>query len=149
MNSTNIMIYKWTRGEVKLDELEEGGAFYDAGKIFLYPLCIDKGNMLAIRPGDGEDAWVPGAFGIKEPLKEKGKVVAPEDIDMILCPLAAFDDDMNRLGMGGGYYDRFLPMCRNAIKVGVAFDVQRLPEVPAKPHDIKMDMIITDIPRFC
>ena len=143
-SSTNIMIYKWTRGEVKLDELEEGGAFYDARKVFLYPLCIDTGKMLAIRPGTDEDAWAPGAFGIKEPVKEKGQVAAPEEIDLIICPLSGFDDNLNRLGMGGGYYDRFLPMCRNAIKTGVAFDVQQLLKVPAGPFDIKMDMIITE-----
>lgn len=141
------MIYKWTRGEVKLDELEAGGSFYDDHKVFLYPLCVNDGNMIAIKPGDGEDSWAPGAFGIKEPLKEKGNAVAPEEIDIVICPLTGFDDDMNRLGMGSGYYDRFLPMCKNAVRIGVAFDVQRLQKIPVEPHDVKMDMIITESKR--
>lgn len=143
-NARNVFIYKWVRGEVKLDELEAGGTYFDPEKVFLYPLCIDDGIMLAIKPGEGENAWVSGAFNIKEPVKDEGEVISPDKIDLVLCPLTGFDDDLNRLGMGGGYYDRFLPMCINAVKIGVAFEVQRLSQIPAEPHDIRMDMIITE-----
>jgi len=139
-----VMLYKWTRGEVKLDELEEGGAFHDGHKTLLYPLCMDDGIMVAIRPGGGEDSWALGAFGITEPVREKGEVIQPEKIDLIICPVAGFDEKLNRLGMGSGYYDRFLPLCTKAAKIGVAFEVQRLDAIPAEPHDIKMDMVITE-----
>lgn len=139
-----VMLYKWTRGEVRLDELEEGGSFFDGNKTILYPLCIGDGIMFAVRPGDDEGSWAQGAFGIIEPVREKGEVIPPEEIDLIICPVAGFDADLNRLGMGSGYYDRFLPLCTKAAKIGVAFEVQRLDAIPAEPHDIKMDMIITE-----
>ncbi|MBQ9031802.1 MAG: 5-formyltetrahydrofolate cyclo-ligase [Parasporobacterium sp.] len=145
-NAKTVMIYKWTRGEVKLDELEPGGRFYDPQKTFLYPLCEGQGVMIAIKPGEGADSWQSGAFGIREPVKDRGEVISPETIDLVLCPLAGFDENRNRLGKGGGYYDRFLPLCAKAVKIGVAFEEQKLSRVPSEPHDFKMDMIITEHP---
>ena len=62
--------------------------------------------MAALAP-KGEDAWREGSYGIMEPVMEKSQMVQPEDIDLILCPCTAFDEDCNRMGMGGGYYDRY------------------------------------------
>ena len=148
-NAKTIMLYKWTKGEVKLDYLEKLNPD-KAGKTFVYPLCIDKENMIAIEPGgaaqgkDSEAIWREGPFGIKEPNREMGREVLPEEIDMVICPLVGFDEYDNRLGMGGGYYDRFLPKCKKAKKIGVAFDVQELPMVPVEDYDVMLDDIITD-----
>lgn len=147
-NAKTVMIYKWIRGEVRLNELEKGGAFFDAQKILIYPLCIDDGIMFAIRPGSKDGSWVKGAFGIMEPVREKGTVIAPEEIDLVICPLSGFDEELNRLGMGSGYYDRFLPQCKNAVRIGAAFDVQKLDKIPAQPHDMKMDIVITEKHQF-
>ena len=138
----NIMIYKWTKGEVKLDAFE---TTMGENQSLLYPLPVDdEGNMIAIKPGEGKDAWKEGLFGIFEPVKENGDIIAPEDIDLIICPLSAFDEDCNRLGMGKGYYDRFLPKCINAKKIGVAFEVQKIKKVPAEPFDYVLEMIVTE-----
>lgn len=136
-----IMIYKWTSGEVKLDELEKEGRFFFDNKTLVYPYVTGK-EMIAIKPGEGEGAWREGAFGIREPNPEMGTVVLPEEIDLVICPLVGYDSQGNRLGMGGGYYDRYLPLCKNAKKIGVAFTVQKLPKVPTLDHDIKLDEII-------
>ena len=148
-NSKVIMLYKWTGGEVRLDYLEEINSKNQ--KTLIYPLCIDKEHMIALEPGGSVDAasnhddiWRDGSFGIKEPVREKGKEYDPSEIDLVICPLVGFDDDGNRLGMGGGYYDRFLPECVNAKKIGVAFNVQRLLKVPTGDYDFRLDEIVSD-----
>ena len=54
----------------------------------------------------------------------------------------SFDLQNNRLGRGKGYYDRFLPLIPQAYKIGVCFDFQRMPGIPAGPHDMKVDEVI-------
>ena len=96
--------------------------------------------MEAYIPG----AWKTGAFGIPEPDPGKSKQVPPEEIDLVLCPCAGFDESGNRVGMGAGYYDRYLPRCKNAAVCAVAFEAQRLEQVYTDEHDRKMDGVITE-----
>jgi 5-formyltetrahydrofolate cyclo-ligase len=63
--------------------------------------------------------------------------------NMILVPLLAFDDDMARIGHGGGWYDRMLAHQPKALKVGLAYDFQRVQDARAEPHDIALDIIVT------
>lgn len=64
--------------------------------------------------------------------------------DVIFVPMLAFDESLNRLGMGGGWYDRFLVTQPQAIKIGLAFEVQRVNHVPVETHDVAMDVIVTE-----
>ena len=73
------------------------------------------------------------------------ELVKPEEIDIIVCPVVAFDSECNRLGYGGGYYDRYLPrMSPSTIRIGVAFACQEVEEIPRDPHDIPLDRIFTE-----
>ena len=63
--------------------------------------------------------------------------------DMIIVPLLAFDDDLQRLGFGGGWYDRFLAGQPDALKIGFAYEFQHADQIPVEPHDIPLDLIIT------
>lgn len=75
---------------------------------------------------------------------DAARVVNPLDIDLILVPGLAFDRHGNRLGQGGGYYDRYLPSLRkDCLVVGIAFDEQIVDEVPCGPNDCKVDYIVT------
>lgn len=70
----------------------------------------------------------------------------PEMIDVVIVPGLAFDWRGNRLGRGGGFYDRFLARLRpDARRIGVAWDVQYVAEVPVEEHDQRMDVIVTDV----
>lgn len=84
----------------------------------------------------------PGAFGIEEP--GAGAVVCdPAEIDLMLVPGVAFAPDGRRLGRGRGYYDRYLARADvRAVRVGVCFAHQLTEEVPAEPHDVRMDRVI-------
>lgn len=68
--------------------------------------------------------------------------------DVIIIPLLAFDESGNRLGYGGGWYDRFLAEQPQALKIGLAYDVQRAPTLPVEPHDRSLDYVVTEANIF-
>ncbi len=74
-----------------------------------------------------------------------GRPLVPHLIDLVIVPGLAFDTTGNRLGRGGGFYDRFLRrLRRSATTVGLAFDAQVVDTVPADDHDFGMDVVVTD-----
>jgi len=81
-------------------------------------------------------------YGIPEP--EIKKIVYP---DILLIPLVAFDKNLNRLGYGGGYYDRLIEKLskkKKFIKIGLAFSFQKIDKVPINAYDQKLDYIVTN-----
>ena len=68
----------------------------------------------------------------------------PETLDLILVPCTAFDEACRRVGMGKGYYDRYLPRCTGAAVYGVAYEVQKVEAAAAGPLDIRLDGVITE-----
>ena len=64
--------------------------------------------------------------------------------DVIICPLIGFDKKLNRLGRGGGYYDKTLFKNQNAFKIGFAYSIQESDSLPIEKHDISMNAIITE-----
>lgn len=137
-----VMIYRGIRGEVRLDELEN--AAEAEGKILVYPLCISKTEMIVLLPGEGDSCWKKGAFGILEPVRELSREIAPEEIDLVICPCTVFDEDCGRMGMGAGFYDRYLERCCNAHVVSVAFEAQKAEKIPMQPWDKPMEMVFTE-----
>jgi len=81
-------------------------------------------------------------YGIPEPISNK--VVYPS---ILLVPLVAFDRHLNRVGYGGGFYDRYikkLKKTKKIITIGLAFSFQKVKSVPTNKYDIKLDFIITN-----
>ena len=136
--ANTVMIYDHVGGELSLDSLLTHPAA--AGKRFCYPLVVSKTEMIAMVPG----AWKPGAYGIREPVRELSEEVPPEEIDLVVCPGTAFDPACNRMGMGGGYYDRYLPRCVNAHIVMAAFEIQKVDRLPVDPWDQSVEMVFTE-----
>ena len=133
-----VMIYDHVGGELSLDSLLTHPAA--AGKRFCYPLCVSRTEMIAMIPG----AWKPGAYGIREPVRELSEEIPPEELDLVVCPGTGFDPACNRMGMGGGYYDRYLPRCVNARIVLVAFEAQKVPALPVDPWDRPVEQVFTE-----
>lgn len=136
-----IMIYKAFRSEAELTALEEYARLDD--KVLLYPYCVEDFQMLALRPNH-PDAWGKDSYGIFVPIRGRAESVPPEEIDLVICPCAAFDSAGHRLGMGKGYYDRFLPRCVNATVALAAFSEQRLTLVYTDPHDVIVNKVFTE-----
>lgn len=140
-NAKTVMLYQSIKGEVQLKSLERFSE--NSGKKFVYPLCTAPGEMIALYPKTN-NAWKKGFCGIMEPVRACSDEVLQEDIDLVICPCTVFDSNCNRIGMGGGYYDRFLTRCKKAVKVAVAFEIQKADQIISQPWDIKMDMIFTE-----
>ena len=92
----------------------------------------------------GPDGWEVGTYGIRTPVLERAALIRPEALDLVLVPCTAFDAACRRVGMGKGYYDRYLPGCRNAVALGVTFEAQRVPEAAADEQDWQLDGFVTE-----
>ena len=75
--------------------------------------------------------------------------LAPEELDLVLVPCTAFDAQCRRVGMGKGYYDRYLPRCPQAVWLGVAFEVQRVEAAAVDATDQRLDGYVTEGGIYC
>ncbi len=111
------------------------------GVTLAFPATGPEGRMEACVP---LGPLVPGRFSIPEPDPARSRRLAPEELDAVLVPCAAFDAEGGRLGRGGGYYDRFLLRCPRAAAILTAFEAQRLERVPREAHDLSFSLLVTE-----
>jgi len=148
--SEHIAFYLSHQGEINPMPILE--AAYAAGKkCYLPKLHPRKIGELCFH------AFVPGGplmlnrYGIWEPDDDPDSVFPAWHLDLVFTPLVAFDHEKNRLGMGKGYYDRtfsFVKHDENAHKpylVGLAYQFQKVVQLHAKPHDVRLHEVITEI----
>ena len=119
------------------------------GKRVVVPWCVVETNTLELFLLEDVSELVEGAYKILEPKEElrslPAKVVKPEELDLVMVPGTAFDPRGGRMGQGKGYYDRLLATARaDAPLVGMAFDCQVFDEIPVAPHDVFMDLVLTE-----
>ena len=139
-NAQVILVYAAFGGEADLTELLSLAE--QLGKTVAYPICGENFSLTAVpAPADG---WEVGAYGIRTPVPERSVLLPPEALDLVLVPCTAFDSSCRRVGMGKGYYDRYLPRCKNAAKIGIAFEVQRVEHAAVDEHDQRLDGYITE-----
>ncbi len=132
-----LLVYAAANSEVDIEPA--AFEFRRRGVRTVYPRV--RGEELDLVPVGNTDPLTPGHRGIREPL---GQAVDPTLVDAVVVPGVAFDLRGRRLGQGGGHYDRLLPRIDDALRVGVAFACQVVPRIPDEPHDIAMDVLITD-----
>ena len=111
------------------------------GKRIAFPLCIEDGGLRLFIPAE-ENGFEPGAYGILEPDAERAEEVGADSLDAIILPAIGFDRELNRLGQGGGYYDRLLAKT-SCFTVMVGFDCQLVDFVPTEALDRKADALVT------
>ncbi|MEM9601391.1 MAG: 5-formyltetrahydrofolate cyclo-ligase [Pseudomonadota bacterium] len=137
--------YCAVRGEISLEPVLHIAA--ELGKVVHLPILRD--GTMAFAP------WTPGAplerrdLGLLEPHHDPSARVPPADIDLVLAPLVVFDDHCQRIGQGGGFYDRSFafrldPAVRTPVLIGVAHDMQREARLRPMPWDVPLDMIATE-----
>ena len=140
LNAITVMAYVSMPVEIQLQEF-----FKDClarKKVLAIPFIVGRGIMRAVHLPN-LDALEMGDFGILTVRKELRVLVENKEIDCIIVPGAAFDMQGNRLGLGGGYYDKFLKLTPNAKKIALAYDFQIVEDLPVAPYDSKVDLIIT------
>jgi 5-formyltetrahydrofolate cyclo-ligase len=94
-------------------------------------------RFLAWRPGD---ALIAGPGGVPQPVAD----AEPLSPDMVLVPLIGFDRQLHRLGQGAGHYDRALAVLDDARRIGLAWSMQELPELPQDPWDVPLHAVATE-----
>lgn len=135
-------------GELPLHRVQMGLA---ADQIWCLPL-IQPDGRLRFAPWRAGDALLPNRFGIPEPAVEAAATLPAEAMSLVLLPLLGFDRSGQRLGTGGGYYDRSFAFRhqRSAppVLIGMAYAVQEIPSLPAERWDVPLDLIITERERI-
>ncbi|NND53397.1 MAG: 5-formyltetrahydrofolate cyclo-ligase [Gammaproteobacteria bacterium] len=111
---------------------------------------ILRKNDLVFAPAGSARIFNKNRYGIPEPAHRQSELRTPQQLDIIVTPLVAFDRRCNRIGMGGGYYDRTLAFkkhrrnWRRPLAVGVAYSFQRVGAIQANTWDIPLDVVITE-----
>jgi 5-formyltetrahydrofolate cyclo-ligase len=91
-----------------------------------------------------ENDIVAGPFGTWQPPND-ARTIAPAELDVVLVPLLAFDDRGNRLGQGGGFYDRsFNADQKTPLRLGIGYAVQRILQIPTEAHDVTLHAVCTE-----
>lgn len=98
---------------------------------------IEQGEMVAVTYGED---FSLSAYGIREPLG----TLFDGSPDLAITPLLAADKQGNRLGYGGGYYDRYFKTHNKTLRIGYAFDAQLVERLPATQEDERLDMLVTE-----
>ena len=103
---------------------------------------IKKDNQMNFYSWSRNNPLKINKFGIPEPVSSK--ILYP---DILLVPLVAYDTSLNRLGYGGGYYDRYIEKIekiKKVIKIGLAFSFQKISSIPINQYDKQLDFIVTE-----
>jgi 5-formyltetrahydrofolate cyclo-ligase len=117
---------------------------HDHGREIVAPRITGPRTMEAASCPDPDDDLVPGRWDIPEP-RPSLPPCHPETIDAMLVPGAAFDERGSRIGYGGGFYDTFMRLLRPGVpRIGLAFEAQLLPRVATEPHDLPVDVVVTE-----
>lgn len=113
-----------------------------SGKRVAVPVARGNGVM-DFQAIEGLNELRTAHHGLREPVPNPESILPPHTLDVILIPGIAFDRLGHRIGSGKGYYDRFLTRT-NAVRIGLSYAFQIIDRVPAEPHDMKMDWIVTE-----
>ncbi|WWO99164.1 MAG: 5-formyltetrahydrofolate cyclo-ligase [Candidatus Dasytiphilus stammeri] len=137
-----IAIFVSFDGEINTDQLIK--QLWQRNKQVCLPV-IDQVNQILFMQYTSLTLMILNRFNIPEPLLDFRKILPLETIDIIFIPLVAFDAFGNRLGMGGGYYDRLLQH-RDSYKflsIGLAYDFQQVAAIPITTWDVPLTALIT------
>lgn len=142
INSENILIYFPFRSEVNTTRIIKK-ALEDRKKIILPRVYNNKLKLFFVT--NPSEQLEKGSYNIMEPITVLCRPAKTSDIDVAIVPGISFDRDLNRLGYGGGYYDRlFKNIPERVKKIALCFDVQVSEKIPVSRHDIRVDMLITE-----
>lgn len=142
----DLAIYLAAGGEVDCGEIAAGAGLRNL-RIFA-PLIA--GKRLIFAPLEASTKLRKNRFSIDEPAVPRKRGRLPQQLDAVIVPLLGFDNSGNRLGMGGGYYDRSFAFrkqrrrWRRPLLIGVAYSFQQVEAIPTETWDVPLDAVITE-----
>ena len=138
-NSECIAFYSALKNEVDLSNLIQ------KNKRFCLPV-VQSDNVMTFHQYDKNTVLTKNKYGILEPQNKE--IIESKDINLCLVPLVGFNRKGDRLGMGGGYYDRYFENNKNQVKpvilAGIAYDFQEDDTIEAEPWDVALDILFTN-----
>jgi 5-formyltetrahydrofolate cyclo-ligase len=140
-----VAVYFAVNGEIGLDPLIDDALA--AGKQLYLP-NLDRLSLRFSPYFHGQKMRI-NKFRLPEPDVGDAEMLAPDELDLVLAPLVVFDENLNRIGMGGGFYDRSFAFRKNPgttrpVLVGVAHELQKVERIVPEDWDVRLDMIVTD-----
>lgn len=142
-DAKTILFYASFRSEA--DTMDMIKLSLHLGKLAVLPRVCKKEHILKLYEIKNMDELARGYMWILEPSVDEARLRKLSDIDLVIIPGAAFDTQGNRLGYGAAYYDKLLATLERKIPIiAPAYEEQVVEKIPAEPHDIKVDKIITD-----
>ena len=143
--ANHIAAYFAVNGEISLAPVIDR-ALSEGKKIYL-PNLDQK--TLRFSPYDHAQKMRINRFKLPEPDVTDDEMLDPGDLDLVLAPLVVFDANCNRIGMGGGFYDRSFafrkdPASRSPVLIGVAHELQKVAQLHPEDWDVRLDMVVTD-----
>lgn len=140
--ANRLFIYVNYSSEVNTIEIIKR-ALRDKKDIYVPKTCKESKSMVAVKI-NSLNGLIVDKYGISEPpVVDKSEIAS--DFDLIIMPGVAFDIHGNRIGYGGGYYDKYIfSLEKNIKKVALAYEIQIVEEIESEIHDIKVDYIITN-----
>lgn len=146
-HAVHLAAYWPIKGEMDVRPVIEQALRY--GKHVHLPVIVE-GDTMMFAPYDPDTPMKKNRFGIPEPHVAEDELVSPRDLDLVIVPLVVFDSYGNRLGMGGGFYDRtfaFLndePGHMKPCLVGAAHEFQHTGEIPPHSWDVPTRLVVTE-----
>jgi 5-formyltetrahydrofolate cyclo-ligase len=148
LNASRVAFYLAEDGEIDPAYLIHKAWQYKK-QVYL-PILPPTGHSLFFAPYYPDSTLAPNRFGINEPDCHPSQWIRARQLNLILLPLVAFDEELNRLGMGGGYYDRSLAFTRHRKQwhsphlIGLAHELQKVDQLPCESWDVPLNMIATE-----
>jgi len=146
--SQHIACYLAFKGEVATGEIIQ--TLWQKKKSCYLPIVDAEHFQLAFALYNSETQMEKNRYGIEQPVYEPEAIILPIELDVVIMPLVGFDKRGNRLGMGAGFYDRSLAFKSQQTKplkprlIGLAYDFQRVDELPVQAWDVKLDAVVTE-----
>lgn len=139
-----ILFYAAFRNEVKTESMIKEALL--SGKRVALPIVSKKKDRLLISEiKDYDKELAPGAYNIPEQKEKYQKLKLFHEVDLVILPGVGFDEKGNRLGYGGGFYDRLLSETDHRVTlIGLAYEIQITPRIHRSPHDVRVDKIVTE-----
>jgi 5-formyltetrahydrofolate cyclo-ligase len=144
-DARRVAVYFAVNGEISLDPLIDHALA--AGKQVYLP-NLDQ-QSLRFSPYFRAQKMRINKFRLPEPDVGNDEMLQPAQLDLVLAPLVVFDEQRNRIGMGGGFYDRSFAMRKDPavsrpLLIGVAHELQKVAEIVPEDWDVRLDLVVTD-----